>query len=66
MVGGECGGDLYGEVEAVVEVVRSWDREIEQGRGYSPAKPKTVCRARGIDLALKWLAGSAVVICRVR
>ena len=49
----------------VIEVVGSWDWKIEQVQGYFPTKPKTMCRACGINLALKWLVGSVMETCRV-
>jgi hypothetical protein len=56
MHGGGGYGDLWGEVKGVVVVVGCQEWEIVQGRGFSPAKPKTEHNALGIGLLLKQIA----------
>ena len=41
---------LWGEEEAVVVVMGCQEREIGQGQGFCPAKPKTECNALGFRL----------------
>ena len=47
-------------------VVAGQEQEIDERRGYSPAKPKTECPALGIGLVSKRPAGSVVGTCKVR
>ena len=64
-IGRACVGDLYGEIDVVTVVVAGQEQDIDEGWGYSPAKPKTERPAFAIGMASKQLVGSVVGTCRV-
>ena len=63
--GGDGGGDLWNGVDKGVEVVGEWEREIDWGWGFWPAKSKTVRAALGFGLVWKSGVGRPVGTCQM-